>query len=64
MFSIKQEPVAFSIAKGNKDEAAALLKRVYKKGKLSEEEFEQRIILLTESLGKTTSMESTKTTFA
>jgi len=33
---IRQEPIAFNIANGNDDEAAALLKKVYRKSDLNE----------------------------
>ena len=43
LFVIKQEPVGFNISNDNDEGALALLKRIYRQGKLSDEEFETKI---------------------
>lgn len=40
---IRQEPVGYCVSMDRQDEARALLKKVYLKGKLTDEEFNSKI---------------------
>ena len=63
LFLIKQEPVGFNISMDKDEEARKLLKRVYLQGKLSDEEFNEKIEQQVQHLSKSTSKESSLVTF-
>jgi len=60
---VRQEPIGFNIANNNDEGAKDLLKRVYKQGELTDEEFEKAISNQLSHLNRTTSKESSLVTF-
>ena len=60
---VRQEPIGFSISNGNDEAAKDLLRKVYKQGKLTDEEFEAAVKNQLNHLNRTTSKESSLVTF-
>ena len=58
LFVIKEEPIGFCISMDRQEEARSLLKKVYLQGKLSDEEFDNKIDEQLRYLGRSTSKES------